>query len=96
MFWVQEATYSHWLSLVGGREALDTGDVIDFDAPPRARREHDRDAAQRQLMSDMHAALRAHSHLIPCALFSFFFLLTISVTRELCFVCFPDVLFSSI
>jgi hypothetical protein len=64
---VQEATYAHWLSLVGRRAPLDTGEVIDFSAPPRARREHDRDAAQRHFLEDMRAALRSHTSLIPYA-----------------------------
>lgn len=65
---VQEGLYVHWLSLVGRRAPLDTGEVIDFSAPPRARREHDRDAAQRHFLGDMQAALRAHTSLLPCAL----------------------------
>ena len=67
MWCVQEGAYAHWLSLVRRRAPVATGEVLDFSAPPRARHEHARDAAQRHFLADMQAALRAHTSLIPCA-----------------------------
>jgi hypothetical protein len=64
---VQAATYAHWLSLVGRRAPLDTGEVIDFSAPPCARSDRDRGTAKRHFVEDVQADLRSHTSLIPCA-----------------------------